>query len=117
MIDIVEYVTDTLSPLGIIASFQVHPKNKDGSLPDQYVTFMEISESPEFEAGDVELETERYVQLNIWSRYNYHSLVQSVRSAMEGAGFQRTFAFDAPYTDGDSHFNKVLRFVYYDQYE
>lgn len=112
MRDIVEYVTQTLSVVGVIVSFQAHPQ---GTLPNQYITFTEYHEEPELEAGDVEIETERLIQINIWSRSNYHELVKSVRSAMEGAGFQRILAFDVPYTDGDSHFNKVLRFKFVDE--
>jgi len=114
MTDFDELIPSIISPLGVTAWWQSYPA---GIVPDQYVTYIEISENPELEAGDKELETERHVQLNVWSRGPYHALVKSVRTAMEGAGFQRTFSFDAPYTDGDSHFNKVLRFVYYDQYE
>lgn len=116
MRDIVKYIEGTLSEIGVISSFQMHPM-VNGKLPDEYVTFVGYGDTPELEAGDEEITTNRPVQLNIWSRGNYHELANSVRSAMEGAGFQRTFEYDAPYTDGDSHFNKVLRFAFIDDYE
>lgn len=115
MIDIVEHVTKTLSSIGVPVVFQAYPTG--AALPSQYITFFEISDTPDMEAGDLELTAERFVQLNIWSRGNYHNLVKSVRSTMESAGYQRTFAADGPYSDGDSHFNKILRFVFYDEHE
>lgn len=116
MRDIVGYIEDTLSEIGVISSFQAHPVI-NGKLPDEYVTFVGYGDTPDLEAGDIEITTSRPVQLNIWSRGNYHNLANSVRSAMKDAGFQRTFEFDVPYTDGDSHFNKVLRFAFFDDYE
>lgn len=114
MIDIVEHITQLLAPTGVPVGFQTLPQSAEK--PTQYITFLEIVEDPAFEAGDGELVTGRLVQVNIWSKVNYHHLAMSVRSAMEGAGFQRTFVYDVPYTDGDSHYNKVMRFVYEDEY-
>lgn len=114
MRDIVSYIDSILSPLGIPVVFQAYPT---GAIPpSQYVTFMEFGTNPDLEAADVEITTERLIQVNVWSKGNYHSLVENVRKTLEQAGFQRTFEFDAPYTDGDSHFNKVLRFAFFDDY-
>ena len=36
---------------------------------------------------------------------------------MESAGYERSSEYDAPKQEGDSHFNKVLRFVFFDEYQ
>lgn len=117
MKDIVEFVSSTLTAVGVLSAFQSYPPDGKGQLPTEYVTFLEYSTNPDLEAADGELTTERLIQVNVWSKGNYHKIVEDVRKTLEKAGFQRTFEFDAPYTDGDSHFNKVLRFAFFDEYE
>ena len=114
MIDINKFVMDVLKPLGISVAFQALPTGSN--IPDQYITFLEINANPAFENGDSEVETYRLIQVNVWSRTNYFTLVEEVKRLMEQAGFERTLEYDAPYSDGDSHFNKVLRFVFFDEY-
>lgn len=114
MRDIVDYVSSTLEPLGIPVIFQAYPTG--ATPPSEYVTFLEYTSNPSLEAADEEIETERLIQVNVWSKGNYHQLVEDIRKKLEQAGFQRTTEFDAPYTDGDSHFNKVLRFAFFDEY-
>lgn len=114
MKDLVEYVTVVLKPLNIPVVFQSLPSGS--KIPPQYITFLEYTANPSLEAADKEIETERLIQVNIWSNTNYHSLVNRTRSLLEEAGFQRTTEYDGPYTEGDSHFNKVLRFAFFDDY-
>lgn len=113
MIDMTLVLTQILSPLNIPVAFQALPT---GTIPpNQYITFFEIIAGPELEAADEEISTERLIQVNIWSKTDYYQLSEDVKNLLEEAGFDRTFEYDAPYSDGDSHFNKVLRFVYYDE--
>lgn len=114
MIDIVDHVITTLAPLNLTVAFQALPTGS--TIPNKYITFLEINANPSLEAGNAELETKRLIQINIWSKSNYHSLVEQVKKLMEHAGYERTFEYDAPYQEGDSHFNKVLRFVFFDEY-
>lgn len=114
MRDLVEYISSTLKPLGVPAVFQAYPTG--ATPPFEYITFLEYTSNPSLEAADEEIETERLIQVNVWSKGNYHQLVEDIRKKLEQAGFQRTSEFDAPYTDGDSHFNKVLRFAFFDEY-
>jgi hypothetical protein len=114
MIDLVEFVTSTLSDIGAPVVFQAYPT---GTIPPkEYITFLEYSTNPSLEAADEEITTERLIHVNVWSKGNYHSLVTNVRKTLELAGFERTFEFDSPYADGDSHFNKVMRFRFIDEY-
>ncbi|MFS0822173.1 hypothetical protein [Bacillus sp. 1P02SD] len=114
MRDMIDFVTVTLSSIGAPVSFQALPTGM--TPPSEYITFLEYNTSPDLEAGDEELSTGRMIQVNVWSKGNYHQLVQKVRETLENAGFERTFEYDAPYEDGDSHFNKVLRFKFIDEY-
>src|SRR5690606_24656003 len=115
MRDMVGFVHSILSPLGVLVAFQALPPGM--TPPNQYITFLEYSTNPDLEASDREITTERLIQVNVWSKGNYHNLVKQVRKMLENAGFERIFEFDAPYSDGDSHFNKVLRFRFIDNYE
>ncbi|OCA84566.1 hypothetical protein A8F94_17475 [Bacillus sp. FJAT-27225] len=110
----VEFVTSTLSSVGVPVSFQVSPAG--ATTPSQYVTFLEYFTGADLEAADKEVTTERLIQVNVWSKSNYTQLVNNVRTTLEQAGFERTSEFDGPYSDGDSHFNKVLRFKFVDEY-
>lgn len=114
MIDIIKHVSDVLKPTELLVAFQSLPTGT--TPPNQYITFLEINANPALEAADKELETRRLIQINVWSKSNYHSLVEQVKKLMEQAGYERTLEYDAPYQDGDSHFNKVLRFAFFDDY-
>lgn len=114
MRDLTELIPEILAPLGVNAWFQSVPKGT--TPPLQYITFMEYSAEPGLEAADVEITSERLIQVNVWSKPNYFQLVTRVRELLEENGFYRTGEFDAPYTDGDTHFNKVLRFSFDDEY-
>ena len=114
MIDIVDHVVKTLESLNIPVMFNTVPTGSN--VPEQYITFLEVNANPALEAADRELETERLIQVNVWSKENYYQLVEGIKVLMEAAGYERTFEYDAPKQEGDSHFNKVLRFVFFDEY-
>ena len=114
MIDISAHITDTLSPLKLDVFFNSVPTG--ATIPNQYITFLEINAKPALEASDQEYETERLIQVNVWSKHNYYQLVEDIKRLMESAGYERTFECDSPKQEGDSHFNKVLRFVFFDEY-
>lgn len=114
MKDMVEFVTSVLSNIGVPVVFNGLPTG--ATIPNQYITFIEYFTGVELEAADEEITTERLIQVNVWSKGNYSQLVDKVRSTLESVGFERTSEYDAPYTDGDSHFNRVLRFKFIDEY-
>lgn len=114
MIDIVEHIPNTLTSLNLPVIFNSVPTGS--KIPDQYITFLEVNANPALEAADVEFETKRLIQVNVWSKTNYYQLVEGIKRLMESAGYERTFEYDVPKQEGDSHFNKVLRFVFFDEY-
>ena len=113
MTDISALIKSTLTGIGVPSAFQRYPP---GNLPTEYVTFTGYHTAPELEAGDNELLTARLIQVNVWSKKNYDVLVKNIRDALESVGFERTFEYDVPHQDGDSHYNKVLRFAFFDEY-
>lgn len=114
MIDIVEHIPNTLTSLNLPVIFNSVPTGL--KIPDRYITFLEVNANPALEAADVEFETKRLIQVNVWSKTNYYQLVEGIKRLMETAGYERTFEYDVPKQEGDSHFNKVLRFVFFDEY-
>lgn len=114
MKDLVEFIPSSLSSVGVPVWFQAYPSGE--TPPAQYVTFLEYFTGGELEAGDNEVTTERLIQVNVWSKANYASLVNNIRSCLESVGFERISEFDGPYQDGDSHFNRVMRFKLEDEY-
>jgi len=114
MIDITEHITTILAPLKLDVFFNSVPTG--ATIPNQYITFLEINSKPALEASDHEYETERLIQVNVWSKADYYQLVEGIKRLMESAGYERTSEYDAPKQEGDSHFNKVLRFAFFDEY-
>lgn len=114
MINLVDHVTSTLAPLNVNVLFNSVPTGS--KIPNQYITFLEITAAPALEAADKEIETNRLIQVNVWSKSNYYQLVEDVKKLLEAVGYERTFESDRPKSEGDSHFNKVLRFAFFDEY-
>lgn len=114
MIDITTHITTILAPLKIPIYFNSVPTGSN--IPNQYITFVEVNVGAALEAADREFETRRLVQVNVWSKSNYYQLVEDVRGIMESAEYERTVEYDNPKSEGDSHFNKVLQFAFFDEY-
>lgn len=114
MKDLTEFIPEILAPLGVETWFQKVPAGTNP--PSQYLTFIEYNAEPGLEAADQEITSGRLIQLNVWSKTNYFQLVTLVRELLEENGFDRTAEYDSPYTDGDTHYNKVLRFSLEDDY-
>ncbi|MEG0450123.1 MAG: hypothetical protein RR595_09720 [Lysinibacillus sp.] len=114
MIDISAHVTTTLMPLKLPVHFNSVPTGT--TIANQFITFVETNVGAALEAADEEIETRRLIQVNVWSKSNYHDLVMEVKKLLESAGYERTLEYDNPKSEGDSHFNKVLQFAFFDEY-
>ncbi|MGE7020414.1 hypothetical protein [Solibacillus cecembensis] len=114
MIDIVEHVVTALVSTKLPVLFNSVPTGSN--IPNQYITFLEVTSSAALEAADREFETKRLIQVNVWSKGNYYQLVEDVKKLLESADYERTLEYDNPKSDGDSHFNKVLQFAFFDEY-
>ena len=114
MIDIIDHVVATLAPTKLNVLFNTVPTGSN--IPSQYITFLEVTSTASLQAADREFETKRLIQVNVWSKTNYYQLVEDVKRLMESAGYERTIEYDNPKQEGDSHFNKVLQFAFFDEY-
>ncbi|MGA3603154.1 hypothetical protein [Lysinibacillus agricola] len=113
MRDLMNHIPTILEPLGLPIIFNGYPSGSEK--PNQFITFLEIGAKPIFEVDGNELEIERTIQINVWSNSNYHQFAESIKQLMAHAGYERILEFDEPYTTGESHYNRVLRFVFFDE--
>jgi len=113
MRDLMNHIPAILEPLGLPIIFNGNPTGSEK--PSQFITFLELSAKPIFEVDGDELEIERIIQINVWSNSNYHQLAESIKRMMGSAGYERTLEYDEPNITGESHNNRVLRFVFFDE--
>ena len=102
-------VLDTLKSLNIPISFQ-----KYSGASSTYITFFEYDQRGELFADDNEIDTGHYIQLDIWSKSDYSSIVSNVKSAMISAGFTRLAEADL-YEDDTKIYHKGMRFYYQEE--
>lgn len=99
-------VITALSGLGIPVSFQTY-----SGTADTYITFFCYLETGELYSDDVQQGTGYYIQVDVWSKGNYSTIVKQVKSAMKQAGFSFLSAYDL-YEEDVKVYHKVLRFYY-----
>ena len=92
--------------------FQYLGKSYSGKL-STYITFFCYNEQGEQYADDIEQVTGFYVQVDVWSKDDYSSLIDQVKSNMKAAGFIRTTAQDLIEFD-TLIFHKAMRFSYFE---
>lgn len=97
-------IMGALSSIGVPVSFQKYSGNAN-----QYITFFIYGEQGELWSDNTEKTTGYYIQVDIWSKSDYTSLVNSVITAMKTAGFARTYAMDM-YEDDTQIYHKSIRF-------
>lgn len=99
-------VIDTLKPLNIPVSFQRY-----NGTATTYITFFEYLQQGESYADNEEKLTGHYIQVDIWSKNDYSSIVDSVKTNMKNAGFRRTTETEI-YENDTQIYHKSLRFFY-----
>ncbi|MFV9511807.1 tail completion protein gp17 [Tepidibacillus sp. LV47] len=102
-----QLVISALSSLNIPVSFQTYEGTEQ-----TYITFFCYLETGELYSDDIQQGTAYYVQVDVWSKSNYTSLVEQVKSAMNQAGFSFLSAYDL-YENDTKIYHKVLRFYYF----
>ena len=113
MTDLQRTIEESLAPLVIPVWFQNVPVGK--TPPSQYTTYVEYLDGTALNAGDVEQGRKHFFQVNVWSKTNYNALVENVKELLEASGFEYTTGWDQPYADGDTHYNRVMRFIYVEE--
>ncbi|WP_432408638.1 hypothetical protein [Wukongibacter sp. M2B1] len=99
-------IKDTLKPLGIPVDFH---KRKEKATT--YITFFEYLQQGESFSDDDEETTGHYIQVDVWSKVNYNSIVTQVKELLGNVGFRRKSEYDL-YEEETSVYHKVLRFFY-----
>lgn len=102
-------IINTLSPVDVPVRFQELTK-EDGS-PDTYITFFFINENGMLFADDEEVQTAYFLQVDVFSRGNYTTLVEQVKSRLKEIGFVRTNAVDL-YERDTKIYHKAMRFTF-----
>ncbi|MEW8997901.1 MAG: hypothetical protein AB2462_08865 [Thermoanaerobacter sp.] len=105
-----QLVMDALKGLGVPVGFQTAPT------ADTYITFFCYLETGELYSDDMQQATGYYIQVDVWSKGNYTSLVEQVKLAMVNAGFSFLSAYDL-YESDTATYHKVLRFYYFKEVE
>jgi hypothetical protein len=98
-------IIDTLKPLAPVG-FQTYT-----GTAETYITFFFYDENAALIADDVELKTNYYLQIDVWSKSDYTSLVDQVKNKLIALGFARRSAVDF-YEKDTKTFHKAMRFSY-----
>lgn len=75
-------IISTLSPTNVPVAFQIYR----GSEPT-YIRFFEIVDVPVLHAENEVTDSEKSVQIDIFSKGNYDSLIKQTKTLMKAAGF------------------------------
>lgn len=97
-------IIDILQPLGVPVGFL-----KYNGTETTYITFFFYNEYGVLRADDQEVKTNYSLQVDVFSKGNYKTLVNQVKQALKNIGYERTFATDL-YEDDTKFYHKVLRF-------
>ncbi len=99
-------IKDSLKVLNIPVSFQSYKGNRE-----TYITFFCYNERGETYAEDEEIQTAIYIQVDVWSKYDYTEIVNQTRIILENNGFRRTTSIDL-YESDTGVYHKGMRFIY-----
>lgn len=99
-------IIDTLKPLNIPVNFQ-----KYTGTVSTYITFFNYLTQGEEFSDDQEIGTGHYIQVDVWSKGDYTTLVEEVKRLLREAGFIRKSEIDLYETD-TQFYHKGLRFFY-----
>lgn len=105
-------IMSALSSINVPKSFM-----KYNGTASTYIVFFVFNEAGQEYADNNETATQYNVQISVFSKTDYTSLVESVMSAMKAAGFSRTSAIDLfddnkNTAEGSIFYHKAIRFVY-----
>ncbi|MCT4543488.1 MAG: hypothetical protein N4A63_08100 [Vallitalea sp.] len=104
-------IIDTLKPLNVPVSLL-----KYSGKSNTYITFQEYAQIGDSFSEDIEEITGHYIQLNVFSKIDYSSLVEQVKELLGNVGFKRKNEFDLFESD-TGYFNHVIRFFYAENQE
>lgn len=105
-------IIDALKNLGIPVSFQKYSgtKQPDGTIKmlDTYITFFNYLENLEDYANNEATSESYYIQIDVWSKGDYETLIKSVLENLKIAGFRRTYVTET-YENDTKLYHKIIR--------
>jgi hypothetical protein len=102
-------IIDSLSPTGFLVRFQ--ELLKEDGMPETYITFFEYNQNGAVFADNEEQETAHFMHVNIFSKGNYKTIVDQVKTILMGLGFRRNFETEL-YENDTKYYHKVIRFTF-----
>lgn len=99
-------IIDTLKSLNVPTAFLKYTGSST-----TYIVFFVLNEQGELFADNDEISTQYNIQIDIYSKSDYTTLVASVKNALKAVGFKRTYAIDI-YENDTNLYHKSLRFYY-----
>lgn len=104
--DINNFIETTLKPTNLPVKFQTYSGKET-----TYITYTEYLGQAESFCDDEEETEGHYVQINVYSKSNYNSIVTQVKALMKKADFSRTTEINL-YENGTKLFHKGIRYFY-----
>lgn len=101
---------DILNPLGVDAEFEDYTGSDD-----TYIRFFFMPEV-QFDGDDGEVYITHYVQVDVFSKWDFTQLVKDVQQALRDAGLKRNFV-DEQYEKDTKLHHKILRYYFITQEE
>lgn len=99
-----QLILETLKDVGAPLDYMTY-SGSEGT----YITFFEYDQGAGLEADDEELNSVHYIQIDVFSRGNFLSIVKNVKRKMTLAGFKKNFETEM-YENDTKLYHKVLRF-------
>ncbi|MBW9219264.1 hypothetical protein K1I43_12055 [Anoxybacillus sp. ST70] len=99
-------IIETLKHVGVPVAFQTY-----SGTATTYITFFEYNQFSALNADDEEQQTAHLIQVDVWSKGDYTSIVQQVKERMIAAGFRRTSEVDL-FEQETKTYHKAIRFSY-----
>ncbi|GAA0109248.1 hypothetical protein [Clostridium tertium] len=102
-------IVDTIASLNIPIAFQQYSGKSE-----TYITFHEYYSNGEVYEDDLETLTSHYIQVDIWSKGDYTTLVDKVRESLILVGFKRINEIDL-YEKDTKIYHKGMKFYYLEE--
>jgi len=99
-------IVDTLKNLNIPVSFQKYSGDSD-----KYITFHKYFTDGAGYEDDEEMLTEHFIQIDVWSKSDYTSIVIEVRKLLIERGFKRLNEADL-YENDTKIYHKAMQFYF-----
>ena len=96
-------IIDALKNLSVPVSFQTY-----SGTATTYITFSKYLENVESYADNKETSISNYIQVNVFSKGDYTTLVDSALDALKTVGFRRTYVTEL-YENDTKLYHKVIR--------